>query len=527
MTGASPADTTVQGAVAQPEWQQLDRKSIWVAPVQPLAGLLLAGLVAITFRGWDRFGVIEPAIGAAVAIGVFALSAWHWRTTRYRVTPTHVEMTSGMLVRKHRSVARDRLRSVDLTSDVVHRLAGLSVVAIGTGRQGGESDDELKLDSVTTAEAERLRRLLLDRGPRAAAVPVDGAAPAADAQTAAERAPLAEFDASWVKLAPFSIMGLVALGLLAGGAAQLARSVGGDEVWRSGPVRGAWDWVVATPIPTVVIGGLVALLVLNAVLSTVLYVLFYGGYTLVRADDGTLRISYGLLTHRSVSIEERRIRGVRMDEPLMLQLGRGARLRVVAAGLGTKDSEGKEKKDSDMLLPTAPADVAHRVTADVLGTPTSPVSAPMRRHPAAALRILLLQGVPLALVPAAVLLVLALIGLVPHWIWQVLLLLVVPAVVGAWLEYRNLGHARVGEFLVAQGGPAGRHTVAVRTDGIIAWQFRRTVFQRRPRVLTAIAAVAAGKGTQTIKYALQDDVLPVARDCVPGLLDPFLEPDTP
>ncbi|WP_232664727.1 PH domain-containing protein [Pseudonocardia sp. TRM90224] len=521
MTGASPADTAVQGTVAQPEWQQLDRRSIWVAPVQPLAGLLLAGLVAITFRGWDRFGVIEPAIGAAVAIGVFALSAWHWRTTRYRITPTHVEMTSGMLVRKHRSVARDRLRSVDLTSDVVHRLAGLSVVAIGTGRQGGESDDELKLDSVTTEEAERLRRLLLDRGSRAPAVAV------ADPGGPAEPAPLARFEASWVKLAPLSIMGLVALAVLAGGAAQLARSVGGDEIWRSGPVRGAWDWVVATPILTVVIGGLVGLLVLNAVLSTVLYVLFYGGYTLVRADDGTLRISYGLLTQRSVSIEERRIRGVRMDEPLMLQLGRGARLRVVAAGLGTKDGEGKEKKDSDMLLPTAPAAVAHRVTADVLGTPTSPVGAPMRRHPVAALRILLLQGVSLALVPAAVLLMLALVGLVPHWIWQVLLLLVVPAVVGAWLEYRNLGHARVGEFLVAQGGPAGRHTVAVRTDGIIAWQFRRTVFQRRPRVLTAIAAVAAGKGTQTIKYALQDDVLPVARDCVPGLLDPFLEPDHP
>jgi len=34
-------------------------------------------------------------------------------------------------------------RTVDLAADVRHRLAGLTVVATGTGRQGGEADDEL------------------------------------------------------------------------------------------------------------------------------------------------------------------------------------------------------------------------------------------------------------------------------------------------------------------------------------------------------------------------------------------------
>jgi putative membrane protein len=97
--------------------------------------------------------------------------------------------------------------------------------------------------------------------------------------------------------------------------------------------------------------------------------------------------------------------------------------------------------------------------------------------------------------------------------------------VGAWLEYRNLGHALTGTHLVARGGSTSRHTVAVRRDGIIAWRFRRTVFQRRACLLTATAAVAAGKGAEVIEYAGQDDVLAVARDAVPGLLAPFLEPD--
>lgn len=508
------------GAVVDQEWRRLDRRSIWVAPLRPLAGLLFTGLLVITLRGWDRFGVVEPLIGGGLTLGGFLLSAWYWATTRYRITPTHVEVNSGILVRKHRAVARDRLRTVDFTADITHRVAGLAVVVIGTGRQGGDADDEVKLDSVSRGAAERLREMLLVRGD---AQPVE---PATAAVEQVESPVLATFQASWLRLAPLSLMGLVAAGLILAGATQLARTVGGNEVFTSGPVREVWGWVTQTPVLTIVLVGLGVLVVLNTVLSTVLYVLVYGGYTLRRADDGTLRISYGLLTHRSVTIEERRIRGVRMDEPLILRLGRGARLKVVAAGLGAKDGKGEEKQDSDMLLPTAPRTVADSVTAGVLHTPTAPAAHGVRAHPIAALRVLLVRGIGTALVPAAVLAVLAALDILPAWIWQLALLLVVPAVLLAWLEYRNLGHRLVDAFLVARGGSTVRHTVTVRTDGIIAWRFHRTVLQGRSGLLSATAAVAAGKGAQTIQYASQQDALQVARDAVPGLLEPFLEPDT-
>lgn len=65
----------------------------------------------------------------------------------------------------------------------------------------------------------------------------------------------------------------------------------------------------------------------------------------------------------------------------------------------------------------------------------------------------------------------------------------------------------------------------MRRDGIIAWRFRRTLFQRRPRLLSASAAVAAGSGAHTISYADQDELLALAADAVPDLLAPFLEPD--
>ncbi|MHA6780853.1 PH domain-containing protein [Pseudonocardia saturnea] len=505
---------TVTDAPPVTEWRRLDRRSIWVEAITPAAGLLLAGAVAVTFRGWDRVGWVEPTIGAVVVLGIVALSAWSWATTSYRVTATHVELRSGLLVRQERSVPRDRLRSVDLTVDVVHRVTGLAVVAVGTGRQGGESDDELKLAAVSAAEAERLRSVLLVRGP--AAVSDDAADP---------RAPLAEFAASWVRLAPLSLTGLVAVGVLAGVLGQFRDAIDYEALWGSGPVRSAVAWAGGVSVPLLVLAALVGLVLLNTVLSTLLYVVFYGGFRLVRGDDVTLRLTYGLLTQRSVTIEEARIRGVRVDEPLLLRLGGGARAKVVAAGLGVQDSQGKEKRDSDLLLPSVPVEVVHRVTAAVLGAPGSPAAVALVRHPATALRVLLVRWVPMSLLPALGLAVPALLGVFPHWPWLLALVLVPLAVVGAVLEFGNLGHAVSGAFLVARGGSGVRRTAVVRRDGIIAWRLRRSVLQRRPRLLSATAAVAAGKGAHVIAWADQDEVLAAAADAVPGLLAPFLEPD--
>ncbi|MBW0130011.1 hypothetical protein I4I82_20320 [Pseudonocardia oceani] len=71
-------------------------------------------------------------------------------------------------------------------------------------------------------------------------------------------------------------------------------------------------------------------------------------------------MTYGLLTQRSVTIEEARIRGVRLDEPLLLRLGGGARARIVAAGVGVAGADGQEKRDSDLLLPAVPAGLPGR-----------------------------------------------------------------------------------------------------------------------------------------------------------------------
>ena len=115
-------------------------------------------------RGGHRLG---PA-GAALLIGCAAAGDYvRFRRTRYRVGTERVDLHTGLLLVKRRSLARERIRSVDLTAHPLLRILGLVEVRIGTGEHSG-GDSTLTLDPVSRPEGERLRRELLDRAPSGA-----------------------------------------------------------------------------------------------------------------------------------------------------------------------------------------------------------------------------------------------------------------------------------------------------------------------------------------------------------------------
>jgi putative membrane protein len=492
-------------------WQRLDRKTIFVAPLMPLLSVLGVVTLIVLVRGWERVSFWEPAITGGIAVTLFVANAWHWKTTRYRITETHVELHSGMVVRKHRSLPKDRVRAVDMSADVFHRLFGLSVVTIGTGRHVAESDDELKLESVSAGEAERLRLLLLQKAPEQQHQLVrDGT--------------LSTFDKSWLRYAPLTFFGFLAVVVLLGGLFQLARIVD-IELWETGPMQELFRWYETTPLLLSIAGTAVALLLLTTLLSVLVYAVFYWGFELTR-HDGNFRVQYGLITKRSVSIEEKRLRGVRVDEPLLLRATGGARVKAVATGLGKKKSDDdKWELDADLLLPQAPQAEATKVVAEVLRTTPPPTAAPLRKHPGGAARRLIMWHAIGAAVPAVTLGILSALDLTPNWIWQLLLVLIpIGALIGLG-EYRGLGHGLAGDFLVVRWGVMPRATVAVQRTGIIGWNIRQTIFQRKARLISVTATIAAGSGAYVVRYADQTDGLRVADSAIPGLLTPFLTED--
>src|SRR6185503_4945758 len=84
----------------------------------------------------------------------------------------------------------------------------------------------------------------------------------------------------------------------------------------------------------------------------------------------------GLFTTRATTIEERRLHGVELSEPLLLRAVRGARCLAIATGL--RVGRGAERGGS-LLLPPAPLAEAERVAAAIVGDP-APLDCPLIQH---------------------------------------------------------------------------------------------------------------------------------------------------
>ncbi|MDQ3152427.1 MAG: PH domain-containing protein, partial [Actinomycetota bacterium] len=302
----------------EPAWQRLDARMLAVTPLRQLIGFLPVIAVVLLAGASDLDGRFYGLVAAVVAVVLAGIARWF--TTRYRVTDERVELRSGLLFRTARSVPRDRIRTVDLTAGPVHRIFGLSVLKVGTGqRTEGTEGGELSLDAVSAAAADGLRQVLLERS---AAAPTEAVGTAADT-------PIATLDWAWLRFAPLTVSSLIAVGAVAGVVGQLAGDAGLDP--SDIVVRGELD---TAPLWLGVLVFAIAVLAVALLGSVVLFVEAWWGFRLAREPGGTLRVRRGLLTTRSVSLEEARIRGVEIIEPLLLRAGRGGRLTAVATGLG-------------------------------------------------------------------------------------------------------------------------------------------------------------------------------------------------
>ncbi|MEU5217783.1 PH domain-containing protein [Streptomyces sp. NPDC020807] len=493
------------------EWRRLDRRMLLATAavlcgVAGGAGVPVAAGLAGSRPLWQALSwVLAGAL--LLVLGGTAADYVRWRRTRYRIGPERVELHTGLLLTKRRSLARERIRSVDLTANPLQRLLGLVEVRIGTGESTGGSESTLELDLVTRAEGERLRHELLAR---AATGPADGP----------DDGVLAAVDPRWIRYAPLSFVAPALGGAAAGSVMQVSEWFGAQAAvidWigdRFRDVSLAWMLVDLVLVATAV----------GAVGALGLWIEMWWNYRLEREPGGTLRVRRGLLTARSVSLEERRLRGIELVEPLGVRLARAARVDAVATGLAKDD--GDKHADLKTLLPAVPRALADRVAAQVLREAEPPTAAPLAAHPRAARTRRLRWALWSVAVPVAALAVLGLL-LTPVLLYVAggcALVLTPLAVTLARDAYRGLGHGVSGGFLVTRSGTLRRTTVALQRSGVIGWTVKQSYFQRRAGILTLTATTAAGEGAYDVLDAGESQGLAFAAGAVPGLLTPFLEP---
>lgn len=513
MSTADPApDGTVAdngGGSSAVDWRRLDRRTV-LATTLVTAGVAAGAAVPTTLGLSGRFGfaaAVTWVLAGALLLIAGSAGADHvrWRRTRYRVGADRVELHTGLLLVRKRSLARERIRSVDVTAHPLQRVLGLVTVRIGTGEHTGD-DSTLELDPVRRAEGERLRRALLERAHTGA--------------TGSHReGELVTLDPRWIRYAPVSFVAPALGGAAVGAVLQVS-----DWFGAQGQVI---EWVGDRfrdfSLPSVIVLLAVAAVLAGVVGALGLWVEMWWNYRLEREPGGTLRIRRGLLTSRSVSIEERRLRGVDLVEPLGVRLLGAARVDAITTGLAKDDEE--KHGDQNTLLPAAPRPVADEAAAAVLRETVSPTGAALTAHPPTARGRRLRRAYAVVLVPV---LLQALLGalLTPVLLWTALGCAVVGLPVGVLLArdaYRGLGHALSGGYLVTRSGSLRRSTAALERAGVIGWTVRQSYFQRRGGVLNVTATTAAGAGAYTVYDADASEGLAFAAEAVPGLLEPFLE----
>lgn len=495
-----------QSAQADAGWQRLSPRNLLINPVKVLGQFAFPAAVALVGISSGDRGMPWWAL-PFVVVGALALGALPWLTTFYRTTDTQFQIRSGLLNKKSKTAPLDRVRSVDLEASLLHRIVGLTKVQIGTG----VDDDRITLDSLNAAAAEGLRGFLLSRrsasAPTPAATDEVGTAPAAVREEEPARV-LAEIDWAWLRFAPFSLARLVVLAAAVGALSQF-----GDQLPIADAAESAWTWVHQFALALVVAGLLVSGLTSWVLVAVTGYIVQWWNMRLTR-EAGSLHLTAGLFTTRSITVEEQRVRGVELKEPVLLRLVGGAELSTLATGVGSGGVTA--------ILPPCPKGVARSVGADVLET-SAPMTVPLVEHGPAARRRMFLRHLWGALFISAI----APIAMI--WIdlsaWLPFVVAGV-AIGGAALvadtAYRHLGHATTSDHLVVGSGDLTRVRTVLEHDGIIGWVVRQTWFQRRLALATLVATTAAGAERVVARDIPLDAAIRLADASTPGVLTPWL-----
>jgi putative membrane protein len=572
-------------ASAEPAWQWLSPRSLVVRPVTDLIRLLPV-LAGVFFFGSSRGSYWS--LGFAVL--AIATSVVRFCTTRYRVTGERVYLRHGLLSQKVLSVPRDRIRSVDLSAHVVYRLLGLRKVQVGTGRNDRRDGGSLHLDALALADAEALRAALLASpvpagmaGGRAvtggwaaggaaagSSAAGDGAAgrgagdgaagdgaagagaagsvaagAAAGRAWAAGRAAVAEpaerelarLAPGWVRYAPLTLTGLVIVGVVVGSAFQVIDATHID-VTAIGSVHRLTVTLSHLTLLQRAVEVALAVLALLVLLSVAGYVALFWNFRLVSQGAGMLRVSRGLLSTRTTTIDTRRLRGAELSEPLLLRGAGGARCLAITTGL--RIGHGAERGGS-LLLPPAPRAVAAAVASAVLETAVresagaAPAPAPgwaaelltgdLVRHGPAARRRRYTRAVGVAAVLAAAGVAAWAAGPLPAWAGLGSLVLLPLGAALAADRYASLGHRLAGGWLVTRTGSLIRRRSVLSTEGIIGWRIHQSWFQRRQGLVSLAATTAAGRQHYVAHDIPVAAALDLATSATTDLIRPFRTTD--
>lgn len=330
---------------------RFDAEAGWVRlhPLTPLlrGGRFLLLVLALVGQQGLRQAPPGPLLGVlVVAVLGGGLVGWlSWRAMRYRVTPTELQVESGVLTTRSRRVPLARVQAVDVVRPFYARVLGLAELRLEV--VGGGDEAEAPLAFLSEDDAGRLRTQLLDLA--AGRQVLEGAEVAAEPEPDDVLVIVPTGPLVWSTLLGFPLVSVVVFVLLVVVTALV-------DLRAVGPA-------VATSVWLVLGGGSFA----------VKRILTEYGFTVAESPDG-LRLRHGLLDTRTQTIPPGRVQAVRIVEPLLWRRFDWVRVEVDVAGYS---GGGDQQTTTGALLPVAPRALAVALVARVLGAPLPTADRPV------------------------------------------------------------------------------------------------------------------------------------------------------
>ena len=417
---------------------------------------------------------------AAIALVHPANEALKYWKVRYRITPSELQVRKGLAVRSAHSVPLHRIRTVDITSPLIHRLLGLAVLTVGTGSNlMTDPTSGVALAGLRAPVAASLRSRLVreaELAPDVAATPVpdDGT--------------VVELRWGWVVYAMSGVWLLVGALSVGGTLFGMASAIGrGDWLTNGVAVAAAALGVFAALV------GLVVFLLVGAVAGATTFVTGWWGYRLAREPGGTFVATRGLFTTRSFTADRARMRGITLSASPLVRLLGGALARPVMTGISLRQA----MNESAAMLPTTTRDEAVRLGDTLLGTPVLQAledgTVRLVTHPPAARRRAVARWVVADAAVAGVLALGAVLWSWPSWLLAVPVALLPLCVLAGRAAYRALGHALVGDHLYLRRGVVVRRTDVLEVRGISGATVTQSPVQRWLGLAHLVATTAAGE----------------------------------
>ena len=292
-------------------------------------------VAAISLQGFNQLGVERGGLVVLLAVlGTLALSWVSWYFTGYQVINRELRVYEGLLWRRSRAIALERLQSVEVVRPLLARITGLAELRLEVV---GAAKTEAPLAFLTVAQANQLRDHLLSisAGPRPAVEPQLQPAPAQAEQVLHRVAPrdllVAQLLTPEAIFVPFAVAGSM--------------------------VNFAFN-------PDLSLVGIitVATAAIGIAVRPIRRMIAEYGFTVASAPSG-LRLRHGLTETRSQTVPPGRVQALAVTWPLLWRPLGWLRSRIDVAGYTGGNSE---RTRGGTLLPVAEPIVAQRVIAQVL-----------------------------------------------------------------------------------------------------------------------------------------------------------------